>query len=316
MKLRDLEALLKVVEAGSVRAGARLLNRSQPAVTASLQQLEQELGAQILLRTKRGVQPTHYGEALLRRAHSICAEAERAREEIAQLRGNWTGTVRFAVSPAIGVEVLPDVIRSFMRRYPSVRLQLQEGLYPEIAPALRSGQLDFAVGPAPIEDASSPGRSVTSPNSSSLIVEPVVPAEVVIATVRGAVTSRATSLRKLVDHDWILSGSPPGPGAVILEWFSALGLPAPRIRIVCESFLIVPSIVAATGMLATMPRAVFDSFESRYGLVAVPVADVLDQGMISVLRRADSPPTPAAAALIEAIRRAAGRRLKKGPSKR
>lgn len=314
MKLKDLEAFLRVAEAGSVRAGARLLNRSQPAVTASLQQLERELGAQILLRTKRGVQPTHYGEALLRRAHSICAEADRAREEIAQLRGNWTGTIRFAVSPAIGVEVMPDVIRSFMRRYPLIRLHLQEGLYPEIGPALRSGQLDFAVGPGMIENASSSGRSETT--TASLIVEPVIPAEVVIATVRGAASSRSDTLRNLVDHDWILSGSPPGPGAVILDWFSALDLPPPRIRMVCESFLIVPSIVAATGMLATMPRAVFDNVASRYSLVAVPVKDVLAQGMISIMRRAESPPTPAAAALIEAIRRAAARRLKQDPRKR
>lgn len=292
MKLRALEALVRVADSGSIRAGARALNLSQPAVTAALHQLEDELGVQLLFRTKRGVQPTHYGHALIQRARSIEAEAQRARAEISQLRGDWHGTITFAVSPAVGIELMPEIVGAYSRRYPSVKLHCREGLYPEVAPALRSGLLDFAIGPGPQD-----------PIPESLVVEPLMPVSVVIAAAGSHPLSRAKTLRELSEAGWILSGAPPGPGAMILEWFTELRLGPPRINIVCESFLVVPAIVAATGMLATMPRPILRNVATQYGLVEVRIRERFPARTISIMRRLDSPPTPAVTALLDAIRR-------------
>jgi len=298
MKLKALEALIRVVDAGSVRAGARSLKVSQPTVTAALHQLEEELGAQLLVRTKRGVQPTSYGQVLIQRARTIAAEARRAREEIAQLRGDWHGAVTFAVSPAIGLEVIPDVVRAYTRRFPTVKLHCSEGIFPEVAPSVRAGLLDFAVGPGP-----SPKDTV----HGSLYIEPLLTADVVIAGAGSHPASNAKSIRELRDCNWVLSGALTDRGAIIVDTFASYGLPSPRIGMVCTSFLMVPAIVAATGMLATMPRAVLNSAARRYDLVEVQIREKLAPRTIVVMRSAESPPTPAASALIDAIRRAARR---------
>src|SRR5262245_13917980 len=65
MKLQDLHVLMTVVEAGSMRKAAALLNTAQPAVSRAIAELEHAVGVRLLDRTSHGVEPTTYGRALL-----------------------------------------------------------------------------------------------------------------------------------------------------------------------------------------------------------------------------------------------------------
>ena len=86
MKLSQLRNFIAVVEAGTVRQGARNLNLSQSSVTKSIQQLEDELGAEMLHRGARGVTPTAAGRALLAHAKVIEAELRHARNDVKRSR--------------------------------------------------------------------------------------------------------------------------------------------------------------------------------------------------------------------------------------
>ena len=66
IKLHDLQALMTVAQAGSMGKGAQLLNTSQPAISRSIADLEHAVGQRLLDRSRRGVEPTKYGRALLR----------------------------------------------------------------------------------------------------------------------------------------------------------------------------------------------------------------------------------------------------------
>src|SRR4051812_2281452 len=135
MRIQTLRALICVHECGSLRAAAEQLHMSQPALTLAIQQLESELGCQLLLRTSRGVSLTAFGQALLPRANLIVSESLRVQQDMAQMRGDWGGRVRLASSPALALAVLPQALRPFMAKYPDVHVHCLEGTYPAIAPA-------------------------------------------------------------------------------------------------------------------------------------------------------------------------------------
>ena len=107
-----------------------------------------------------------------------------------------------AVSPAIGLGLLPQALRQFNQQHPDVKVHCQDGLYPSIAPTLRDGTLDFALTPVHRVDL-----------ESDLVAEPLYSSEVVIVAGISHPLSRATRLDQLQECDWVLSSSSRCPGA-------------------------------------------------------------------------------------------------------
>ena len=87
MKLNQLRNFTAVVDAGTVRQAAKNLNLSQSSVTKSIQQLEDDLGVELLHRSAHGVAPTEAGKALLARAKTIEAELRHARNDVEAIQG-------------------------------------------------------------------------------------------------------------------------------------------------------------------------------------------------------------------------------------
>src|SRR5438093_1011742 len=85
MRLSQIRDFLAVVEAGGIRAAARKLGVSQPAITRSVRGLEAELRTRLLQRTPTGVVPTQSGRAFVARARAAQAELRKAEEEVDQL---------------------------------------------------------------------------------------------------------------------------------------------------------------------------------------------------------------------------------------
>ncbi|MDM0085376.1 LysR substrate-binding domain-containing protein [Variovorax sp. J31P179] len=296
MKLQTLQALIAVENLGSIRAAATHLHVSQSSLTAAIQALEEELGAPLLARSQQGVSLTNFGQAFMRHARVIVAESQRAQEEIAQMRGRWEGSVRFSTSPAVALDVLPRALRFFTQKYPDVRIECRDGLYPGVSPALRDGSLDFAISPVHRREI-----------DSALVAEPLFVSDIVVVSDRSHPLSRAKSLSELVDCGWVMSSASRGPGAVIEEAFADCGLPPPRVGMVCESFLGLPGILAGSSWMATMPRVLFEKNPYAASLCIVDVSERIPTPTVSVLRRQDLPLTPAAQHLVRWIQHCAVR---------
>lgn len=300
-----MQALVLIEELGSIRATAQAMSLTQPALTAAIQQLEAELKAPLLVRSRTGVTFTNFGQAFLRHAKLIVAQSRRAQDEIAQLRGHWECTVRMAVSPAIGLGLLPQALRQFTLQHPNVKVHCRDGLYPNIAPVIRDGTLDFALTPVHRVDL-----------ESDLVAEPLYSSQVVIVSGVSHPLSRATRLKQLQDCDWVLSSPSRGPGAIIEEAFQKSGLPAPKVKMLCESFLALPAVVAASDhWMTTMPRVLFENSPFKEQLCMVPIQDTLPSPLICTVRRHDLPLTPAAMQLVGWIQHYALKRLDKKASK-
>lgn len=294
MRIQTLRALICVHECGSLRGAAELLHMSQPALTLAIQQLESELGCQLLVRTKRGVSLTPFGQALLPRANLIVSESVRVQEEMAQMRGDWGGRVRLASSPALALAVLPQALRPFMTKYPDVHVHCLEGTYPAIAPALRDGSLDFALTPIREEDL-----------EPELEAEHLYHSEVAIVARKQHPLAQVTRLKDLQQARWAHATVTRGPGAVVDEAFRAAGLEPPKPAIIFESLLALPDLVANSDLLATLPRRLLGRGQAWDQLCVVPVTDKLPALNLAVLRRASQALTPAANELLGWIRQVA-----------
>jgi LysR family transcriptional regulator, regulator of abg operon len=294
-----MQALVHIEELGSIRAAAQSMGLTQPALTAAIQQLEAELKAPLLVRSKKGVTFTHFGQAFLRHAKLMVAQSRRAQDEMAQLRGHWEGTIKMAISPAIGLGLLPQALRQFTLQHPEVKVHCRDGLYPSIAPVIRDGTLDFALTPVHRVDL-----------ESDLVAEPLYTSQVVIVSGKSHPLSRAVRLKELKDCTWVLSSPSRGPGAIIEEAFQNQGLGMPRIAMLCESFLALPAVVAASDQwMTTMPRILFENSPFKDQLCIVPIEDALPSPLICTVRRHDLPLTPAAIQLVGWIQHFALKRL-------
>ena len=110
LKLRDLHVLFTVAELGSMaKAGARL-GVSQPAVSEVIANLEHAVGAQLLDRTPKGVVPTIYGRALLKRSLAAFDELRQGIRDIEFMSDAATGELKLACPESIAAAVLPPVI--------------------------------------------------------------------------------------------------------------------------------------------------------------------------------------------------------------
>lgn len=294
MKLQTLMALIEIESLGSIRAAAARMHLSQSALTAAIQALEEELSAPLLTRSQQGVSLTEFGRVFMRRARLIVAESQRAQEEISQMRGRWEGIVRFSTSPAVALDLLPQALRQYSAKYPNVRIECRDGLYPGITPALRDGSLDFGISPVHRHEI-----------ESDLVAEPLFVSDIVIISDRSHPLSRAKSLADLVDCRWVLSSASRGPGAVIEEAFAAQGLPAPQVGMICETFLGLPGIMAGSSWMTTMPRALAEKNPHTQTLCVVEVAEPIPNPTVCIVRRHDLPLTPAAQHLIQWIQHCA-----------
>ena len=145
MKNHQLKALVQVAESGSIRAAARTMSLCQSTLTKSLRELEEELGVELLTRSYKGIEFTDAGQTLLTRARLALSLLDKAKEEIDLQRGGAGVRVSIAVTPLIGIRILPQVLLEFERNHPAARINLGEGFLATLIPQLIDGRLDFAI---------------------------------------------------------------------------------------------------------------------------------------------------------------------------
>src|SRR5260370_34253353 len=113
LKLRDLHVFSTVVQFGSMAKAARHLGVSHPAVSEVIADLEHALGVRLLDRSARGIEPTIYGGALLKRSVVVFDELKQSIRDIEFLSDATTGEVRIGCSEALCYTLLPEITLRF-----------------------------------------------------------------------------------------------------------------------------------------------------------------------------------------------------------
>lgn len=143
LKLHWLRVIEAVEAQGSLLRASVTLGLGQPALTRSLQEAEQVIGAKLFTRHARGVRPTEAGRVITSLARRLLAELHRAEEALDHLAG---AQVAIGVLPVAAVGVLPGALIRLKRTRPEIQLRLQQGRMEELLPLLASGEIDMVLG--------------------------------------------------------------------------------------------------------------------------------------------------------------------------
>src|SRR5215475_11216677 len=145
LKLRDLHVFFTAVQTGSMAKAARQLGVSQPAVSEVIADLENALGVRLLDRQPHGVEPTKFGQVLLKRSTVVFDELKQSIRDIEFLADPTAGEVKLGCTEAMAA-ILSPVIEKFTRQYPRVLLRTFLITRPFDLHGLRGRTLDFTLG--------------------------------------------------------------------------------------------------------------------------------------------------------------------------
>jgi len=262
-----LARFLTVFEQRSFGRAAVELHVTQPALSKSIQLLEEELRVKLFERTASGVVPTIYGEALSLHAKAIEAEMKNAEREIATMSGAVKGEVTVGVTPSVAADLVPRAFMKLRADRPGIALNIVEGLMDHHIPALRRGELDLVVG------------GWTRGNHPDLTVEGLMRDRllVIAAPQHPLAGTRNVTLADLTEHAWVM---PPHSQFWVTAFenvFVPAGLTAPEPAAVASSPGFLIEAVLTGAYLTILPEALVLRQIEAGAVVALDVA-ALDIG--------------------------------------
>ena len=147
MELRHFRYFLAVAEALNFTKAAALLRVAQPALSRRVQDLEDEIGVDLLKRSPRGVVLTAEGKVFLEKTRQILKLADESVEQVRALARGEEGELHMGYAPAPTVEILPPALAAFQKAFPRVRVLLHDFSEQELIEGLRNGRLELALMP-------------------------------------------------------------------------------------------------------------------------------------------------------------------------
>src|SRR6186997_3274473 len=141
----DLSLFRHVVEAGSITHGAERAHLALAAASTRIRNMEQALGAPLLIRARHGITPTPAGRTLVQHARTMLGQAERLREDLGAYAGGLAGQVRVLSNTNALTEFLPEALSSFLAAHPNVSVDLEERLSDEIVGLIAEGVADIGI---------------------------------------------------------------------------------------------------------------------------------------------------------------------------
>jgi DNA-binding transcriptional LysR family regulator len=143
--LERLAVLVAVAKHGSMTAAAEELSYTPSAVSQQIRRLESELRTPMVDRHPRGVTLTEAGRAVVARAEAISGQLRGLENDLHDLAGLRTGTLRIGVFPTFAASLLPSVITRFRARHPGLALEIRSSRSAPVRELLISGEIDLGL---------------------------------------------------------------------------------------------------------------------------------------------------------------------------
>jgi len=267
LTLRDLHCFLMVVQQGSMAKAAAQLGISQPSVSEVIAGLEQALDARLFDRRPRGVQPTLYGKALLKRTWAVFDELRQGVRDIESLADPALGEVRISCPPAAMATFLLHPIQNFSEIYPKVALRVSElsvvASYSVLRERTNDLHLEWCVPPFSRDDAA----------NNDVNVEYLFDDKLVIVAGRQSrwARRRKIDLAELHAERWMLG--PPGTANYtdIAEAFRARGLAMPKIALETLSVPLRIHLLVSGRFIGALPKSLASQSPVKILPVELPV---------------------------------------------
>ncbi len=289
-----LHALSAVASTCSEAGAARQLGLTQPAVHATLRQLEHAARVPLFERSRRGTRLTEAGDMLLQRARLALSELRHGHDELAALRGLSPGRVSVGALPMTSEVLVPQSLARLFGAEPGVRVTVVDGTYEALLQALRHGDVDLVVGP------------LRGDKSAADLVEELLFTDHLLPVVRAGhpLLERGSpkTLRALLAWPWIgpLPGTPAR--AAFERAFAAAGLTAPEVGLQVNSPSVVRSMLLAGNQVALVSPLQIRAEVAAGVLILLPVPVTGTERAIGITQRRGGLPSPTCNALVRELR--------------
>jgi DNA-binding transcriptional LysR family regulator len=266
LRLRDLHAFLMVVQRGSMAKAAEQLRVSQPAISKVVADLEHALGVRLLDRGRRGVEPTLYGRALVKRAMIAFDELKQGVRDIAFLADPTAGDLTIGCADSIAATILRPIMDQFSAKYPLVTVRVETIPSPAINDVgLHDRKFDLVIGRRPMQLVDLP---------DDLHVEFLFDDRLVVTAGRHTTWARRrkVDLADLADQPWVL---PPKERSwtygFVAQAFRARGLDMPKVSLMTFSLPLVMHVLATGCLITVLPSTVTSLHAGSERLKVLPV---------------------------------------------
>jgi DNA-binding transcriptional LysR family regulator len=269
---------------------------TQPAASKQLKDLEEMLGVQLFDRLPRGMEPTIYGETMIRHARMALTSLALAHDDIVTLKAGLTGQVEVGVIMTPAMALLPRAIARVKEQAPLLRIGVQLETSNVLLDKLQHGTLDFMIG-----------RIVDNIGTTGLIYEELTeePACAVVRPNHPLLDRRALTLQDIAPLPWIL----PPHGSILRYRFDMMfrraGLEPPNNVVDTTAVLIITALLQQTDSLHVMPVEVAQYYASLNVMRILPIELPCKMDAFGLIRQQDHLLSPGADMLLRAVRAAA-----------
>ena len=297
---RRLALFASLSELHNMPAVAAAFGVTQPALSALVRELESRTGRALFTRTARGVTPTRAGSLLAFRCKRALAELRSIGSDLAALRGAVEGRVAVGALPLSRTLILPSAIAALVARHPRLHVSTVESPYEALAAALRSGDIDFIIGALrPPEEARDLVQEPLFEDRISLIVRAGHPLAGLPRIGRAA----------LQRAQWVLS-RPGSPSRELLERaFREAGRPAPVPTVETGDLALLRGLLLQSDMVTAMSAHQLHYEIDTGALVVLNHPLESTRRRIGITQRKGALASPAARALVDAVRQVVAARL-------
>lgn len=145
MDLRQIQYFIAIAERGALSSASAFIHIAQPALSAQLAKLEEELGAALFTRHRRGVTLTEAGEIFLEHAHKVTEALAAARSAVLSVASQPKGEVTFGLPVTTSTLMTVPIVELVRTRYPDIKLNIVDGMSGDVFGWLVDGRLDVAI---------------------------------------------------------------------------------------------------------------------------------------------------------------------------
>jgi DNA-binding transcriptional LysR family regulator len=272
LRLDQLNTFCRVIELGSFSAAAERLNISQPAVSLQVRQLEKRLGVRLIERVGKRSMPTDAGTRLLAHAHTIEQAVGEAWDSVMAQGERALGRVRIGTGATASIYLLPPILGTLHRRFPSLEISVTTQNTGDVLKALEANLVDIGLVTLP-----APGRSFA--------VTPVMDDDfVAIAPASGENLPKVVTPEILASRKLILYETAGNTRRLADAWFARAGVhPTPVMDL--GNVEAIKELVAAGLGVAVLPGTAMRRRGERLPITTHTLSPKLSRKLALVMRR-------------------------------
>jgi DNA-binding transcriptional LysR family regulator len=261
VKLRDMHILLAVAKSGSMGKAAVELAMSQPAVSKAISDLEHALGLRLLDRSPQGVEPTLYGDALLRCGTAVFDELKHGVKELQFLKDPTVGELSIGCTEPAAGGFVAAVVDQFLQKYPMVLFHVVTA-DPATLHRRELAQRNIEVALGPMFELLPPQEG-----DAEMLFDD---RHIVIAAANSKWSrKRNLTLEQLIDEPWVLPPPNTAVAAYIADAFRVAGVEPPRASVLTYSLPMHRRLLATGRYVTTLPASMLH--HNRDALRMLPV---------------------------------------------